>query len=71
MPNPDIQIAADSPAPQLTLFKQFVEDSGQALGMASLTGCIMYVSPDRTYHTDDTPAADEKPAEVLPSSQSF
>ena len=39
--------------------------------VASLTGCIMYVSPDHKYHTDDTPAADEKPAEVLSSSQSF
>ncbi|HTN39627.1 MAG TPA: hypothetical protein VLZ84_00660, partial [Asticcacaulis sp.] len=39
--------------------------------ITSLTGCIMYVSPDHKYHTDDTPAADEKPAEVLSSSQSF
>jgi len=39
--------------------------------VASLTGCIMYVSPDHKYHTDNAPAADEKPAEVLSSSQSF
>ncbi len=42
-----------------------------AVLMASLTGCIMYVSPDHKYHTDDKPAANEKPADVMTSSQSF
>jgi hypothetical protein len=39
--------------------------------LASLTGCIMYVSPDHTYHSDNTPAADEKPAETVSGSKSF
>jgi hypothetical protein len=39
---------------------------------ASLTGCIMYVSPDHTYSTDKSaPPADEKPADVATGSQSF
>jgi len=43
-----------------------------AVLVASLTGCIMYVSPDHTYHTDNgPPPADEKPAETVSGSQSF
>jgi hypothetical protein len=42
-----------------------------ALIVTSLTGCIMYVSPDHTYHTDKSPPADEKPAEVATNSKSF
>ncbi|MFT4077133.1 MAG: hypothetical protein QM647_16520 [Asticcacaulis sp.] len=38
----------------------------------SLTGCIMYVSPDHTYHSDKSPPpADERPADTVSGSQSF
>ncbi|ESQ82843.1 MULTISPECIES: hypothetical protein [unclassified Asticcacaulis] len=38
---------------------------------ASLTGCIMYVSPDRDYDSSPPASAKEKPADVMSSSPSF